>query len=108
MEYKSASWTIENQYWPQSNSKLCIIHQHTHNCHQSSDSKDDVCSEVVISPLVRHGLQVEVGVKEEPEGHRHHPQATQPEEEVDGEDQELETGVAAIESHCLLRVYCNM
>ena len=40
-------------------------------------------------------LEVEVWVEEEPERDAKHAQPQQPEEEVDGEDEELEEGVAA-------------
>ena len=38
-------------------------------------------------------------IEEEPEGDGDHPEAEEPEEEVDGEHKELQTGVAAVESH---------
>ena len=71
----------------------------THYGDQSSNSKYDVCSEVVVSPLVGHGLQVEVRVEQEPEGDGDHSQPKEPKKKVDGEHQELETGVTAAQSH---------
>ena len=38
-------------------------------------------------------------IEEKPEGDSDHTKAEEPEEEVNGEDKELEAGVAAVESH---------
>ena len=38
-------------------------------------------------------------IEEKPEGDGDHTKAEEPEEEVNGEDEELEAGVAAVESH---------
>ena len=44
-------------------------------------------------------LQVEVLIEKQPEGDGDHAEAEEPEEEVDREHKELQTGVAAVESH---------